>query len=190
MKQVITPQAFTKLLERLGDDRDISGEKYENLRNVLTRFFEWRGAPFPDERTDETLDRVARKLDEGVEIRNLKAYCHEVARLVYLESLRSGDAKRTQLDGEHLDGVEHSARDGSDEKEMWLSCLDECLDKLDTDSRELITEYYRDGESVRIDHRKALAARFGLRRDALANRAQRIRTKLEECVRRCIRQKC
>jgi len=50
-------------------------------------------------------------------------------------------------------------------------------------------EYYCDEKRVQIDRRKDLAARLGLRRDALANRAQRLRDKLEQCVTRCLKKK-
>ena len=50
------------------------------------------------------------------------------------------------------------------------------------ESADLILEYYRYEKRAQIDQRKALAERFGLRRDALANRAQRLRDKLEQCV--------
>jgi hypothetical protein len=46
-------------------------------------------------------------------------------------------------------------------------------------------EYYHDEKRDRIDRRKALAERLGLRRDALANRAQRVRDRLEQCVADC-----
>ena len=75
------------------------------------------------------------------------------------------------------------------EKELGLSCLDDCLGVLPSESRELIMGYYRDDRRSRIDYRKALAERLGLRRDALANRAQRVRDRLERCVTACLQQK-
>jgi DNA-directed RNA polymerase specialized sigma24 family protein len=75
------------------------------------------------------------------------------------------------------------------EKEDRLTCLDDCLNALQSDNRDLIMEYYLDEARGRIDRRKDLAARLGLRRDALANRAQRLRDKLEQCVTRCLRKK-
>jgi len=48
-------------------------------------------------------------------------------------------------------------------------------------------EYYVDEKRARMDRRRDLAARLGLRRDALANRAQRLRDKLEQCVTRCLK---
>ena len=79
MAAALTSEAFTKLLARLDPDRERAGEKYEDLRRTLIKFFEWRGAPFPEEQTDETFNRVARKLDEGIEIKNIGGYCYEVA---------------------------------------------------------------------------------------------------------------
>jgi hypothetical protein len=35
------------------------------LRRSLVRFFDWRGAPYPDEAVDESLDRLSRRLAEG-----------------------------------------------------------------------------------------------------------------------------
>lgn len=190
MEPGLTAKAFTRLLDRLGEDQEQAGEKYEDLRRTLIRFFEWRGAPFPEEHTDETFNRIARKLDEGVEIKNIGGYSHEVARLVCLESLRGHLSRREPLDEFKLEAT--AAPDTTDEtieKEQRLTCLDDCLRALPIESRELITEYYRDEKRGRIDGRQALAERFGLRREALANRAQRVRDKLEQCVTRCFRKK-
>ncbi len=189
MERELTAQAFIRLLERLGDDEDQAAKKYEDLRHTLIRSFEWRGAPFPEEHADETFNRLARKLDEGVEIRNIAVYSYEVARLVWLETLKGYHNRR-----EPLDEIEHEpiAPDTSGEvaeKEARLNCLDDCLDALPGENRDLIMEYYVDEKHGRIDRRRDLAERLGLRRDALANRAQRLRDKLEQCVTRCLRKK-
>jgi DNA-directed RNA polymerase specialized sigma24 family protein len=191
MQRELTTTAFTLLLDRLSEQGVAAGERYEDLRRTLTRFFEWRGAPVPEERTDETLDRIARKLSEGVEIKHVGGYAHEVARLVYLESVK----REKQNPHDQLDEIERTTAappdttDEQTEKEVRLNCLDQCLGALPAENRELITEYYRDDKRGRIDHRKALADRLGLRRDALANRVQRLRDKLEQCVTRCARKK-
>lgn len=184
----LTATAFTKLLERLGEDQEQAGNQYEDLRRTLIRFFQWRGAPFPEEHADESLNRVARKLDEGIDIKNVGGYCYEVARLVYLESLKGNDSRRAPLEEINLETPAPNP-DESAEREQRLTCLDHCLNTLPTDSHELITEYYSDEKRGKIDRRKALAERLGLRRDALANRAQRVRDKLEQCVIRCLKTK-
>src|SRR5438309_10230144 len=98
MNPGLTAEAFTKLLDCLNVDREQAGEKYEEMRRTLIRFFEWRGAPFPEEHTDETFNRVARRLDEGVEIKNVGGYCYEVARLVHLEAVKGRDSERWPLE--------------------------------------------------------------------------------------------
>jgi len=185
----LTADAFANLLDFLGADRERAGAKYEDLRRTLIRFFEWRGAPFPEDHTDETFNRVARKLAEGVKIKNIGGYCYEVARLVCLEAFKGHDSKRSPLEAINLEATISSTTDEALEKETRLSCLDDCLGGLAEESRELILQYYRDDSRTRIDHRKALAQRVGLRRDALANRAQRIRDRLEHCVIACVRKK-
>ncbi len=188
MQAGLTADIFAKLLARLDPDRERAGERYEDLRRTLTRFFEWRNAPFPEEQTDEVFNRIARKLFEGVEIRNIGSYCYEVARLVCLEALKGRDSKRASLDHSHDVAVVDRA-DEERENEIRLSCLEDCLDSLTIKSRELIVAYYQDNKRDRIERRKSLAASFGLQREALANRAQRLRDKLEQCVKSCLRRK-
>ena len=78
MERELTAQAFIRLLERLGDNEEQAAKKYEDLRHTLIRSFEWRGAPFPEEHADETFNRLARKLDEGVEILNINDYAQRL----------------------------------------------------------------------------------------------------------------
>ena len=188
MERELTSQAFIKLLERLGDNEEQAAQNYEDLRHTLIRSFEWRGAPFPEEHADETFNRLARKLDEGVEIRNINDYTYTVARLVWLEALKGPDKRGTPLDEIKHEPV---AADTGEvvKKEESLNCLDDCVDVLPGESRDLIIEYYIDEKRGRIDRRRELAERLGLRRDALANRAQRLRDKLEQCVTRCLKKK-
>jgi DNA-directed RNA polymerase specialized sigma24 family protein len=190
MKAALTQESFAALLLFLDADRERAGEKYEELRRTLIRFFEWRGAPFSEEHADETLNRVARKLGDGVEIRNLSGYCYEVARLVFLETMKAVDSRTESLDSAESDLVAPS--DPSDEykkKELRLTCLEDCLRALPNESAELVLEYYCYEESGQIERRRALAERFGLRREALANRVQRLRDRLEHCVSVCFRRK-
>jgi DNA-directed RNA polymerase specialized sigma24 family protein len=187
MDSALSPTAFDDLLYRLDADRDRAGEKYLELRTALTRFFEWRNAPFSEEQADEVLNRVARKLSEGVQVRNLLSYCYEVARLVCLEALKGHDNKREPLDATHKHIAVADTID--EEHELRLSCLEDCLNALPPESRTLIVAYYQDDKRERIERRKRLAVTLGLPRLALANRAQRIRDKLDQCVKRCLRRK-
>jgi len=189
MASALTSEAFAKFLACLDADGERAGEKYEDLRRTLIKFFEWRGAPFPEEQTDETFNRVARKLNEGIEIKNVGGYCYEVARLVCLEALKGNDRRRDPLGTNYPDTAGADAADSALERERLLDCLERCLNRLPAESRALIVEYYRDEKRDRIERRKALAEALGLRREALANRAQRLRDKLEQCVTRCFNEK-
>ena len=181
----LTADAFGKLLLTLDLDTDRAGQKYEDLRRVLTRFFEWRGTPFPEEHTDETFNRVAIRIAGGVDVKNIGGYCYEVARLVCFEALKSNDLKTVSIEGMRLElQIEH--HEVSEELPAQLACLDDCLKALPRESRELILEYYAEGKGSHVQLRKALAQRLGLQRDALANRAQRLRDKLQQCVKSCL----
>jgi hypothetical protein len=186
MASGLSQQSFTRLLAALDPDRARAGARYEDLRRTLVRFFEWRGAPFPEQHADETFDRVARRLDEGLEIGNIGGYCYNVARLILLETRKSNDARRVPIDSVSLAAPERVA--DADDRERRLACLDRCLRALPHDGRELILDYYRLERRDRIDARRALAVRLGIRPEALANRALRLRDKLEHCVSQCLQQ--
>ena len=187
----LTEEAFAHLLKQLDDDRERAGEKYEDLRRMLLRFFEWRSASFVEERTDETLNRLARRLSEGVGVSDLRSYAMQIARLVLLESFKGPDARRTEWEAlPHEPAIDpHRERFEHQIAEQNGRCLMQCLQQLSDDSRQLILAYYQHSGRAQIEHRAALAARLGLRRDALANRTQRLRDKLAECVMRCTNKK-
>jgi DNA-directed RNA polymerase specialized sigma24 family protein len=187
MREALSEATFDRLLAALDPERERAAERYEDLRRTLVRFFEWRGAPFPHEHADETFDRVARRLAEGVAVANVGGYTYTVAKLVLLESRKSAANRRVQVETEAL-AAPQAAPLGLDggEQEARLECLDRCLTTLAADSRTLIVEYYRDDKRARIETRRALAARLGINAEALANRAQRLRDKLQACVRACL----
>ena len=183
----LTADTFSQLLLRLNSDGVRAGDEYEELRRKLIRFFEWRNAPFPEEHADEVFNRLARRLAEGVTVQNVATYCYEIARLVLLETLKGSDSRRASLEDVSVAVAETD--DQAVQKEIRLTCLDDCLQTLPENGRDLIVEYYRDDRRDRIERRKGLAARLGLQREALANRAQRLRDKLERCVTQCVAKK-
>ena len=185
MSTGLNEQAFARLLAVLDPDRARAGERYEDLRRTLVRFFEWRGAPFPEDHADEAFDRVARRLDEGIDVKNIGGYCYNVARLILLETRKGSDARRVPIDAITVTAAQPSA--DAEDRERRLACLDRCLRALPGDGRQLILEYYRLERRERIDARRALAERLGIRPEALANRALRLRDKLEHCVAQCFR---
>src|SRR5262249_57068353 len=95
----LSAEALGRFLAGLDPDSDRAGEKYESLRLTLIKFFDWRGANFPEDLTDETINRVIRKIDEGETIRDIPTYCHGVARLVLLEKLKGPESRRADFEG-------------------------------------------------------------------------------------------
>ena len=178
----LTEEAFATFLARLDADKERAGEKYELLRLKLLKFFDWRGAHFPEECVDETFNRVVRKVDCGEVISDIATYCHGVARMILLETLRHPDQQRVSLaELREVPALSPSHED----TDLRGQCLEHCLDDLDAETRRLIVEYYQDERRSKIENRLLLAKNLGIPIHALRSRAQRVRAKLEKCVNRC-----
>jgi RNA polymerase sigma factor (sigma-70 family) len=182
----LSAEALAGFLACLDPDSDRAGEKYESLRLTLMKFFDWRGAHFPEECADETINRVIRKIAEGQTVRDIPTYCHGVARLVLLESLKGPESKRT--DFEELPPAALVAHE-PEERDERQDCFEQCLKELPVENRRLILQYYLDEKRDKINRRLEMAERLGVPLNALRSRAQRIRNRLEECVNGCLKKK-
>jgi RNA polymerase sigma factor (sigma-70 family) len=188
------PETFRRFLSWLDEGVDTGGEEYLEMRRRLARYFERRNCLSPDDLADETLNRVARKLEEKGEIVGASPahYCYIVAKFVLLEFVRRADGNLTSLDDNPVAsrvvaGLAIPPRPEQDTvaRERLFTCLEQCLGKLPPDDREMILEYYRGEQRAKIERRSELAARLGLTPNALSIRACRIRGKLEICVSAC-----
>jgi DNA-directed RNA polymerase specialized sigma24 family protein len=182
----MTQEAFDRLLASLDPDREQAGQKYVRLRLKLVKYFEWRGAAFPDREADVTMNRVARRIEEGQDVHSFNAYCYGVARLVLSEVLRSQQKEREAFECAPPPEVQETEADL--DAEARRTCLDRCLQALPEESRDLIVWYYDDEKGRKVERRKHLAARLGIPLNALRIRAHRIRVSLEACVRECVGQ--
>jgi len=191
----LTQSAFCNLLEWLDEGTDSSGEKYLEIRRRLVAYFDRKDCFAPDELADETLNRVARRLAEEGEITDTTPahYCYIVAKFVFLEYLRRTERSQVRLDeigASAQPSLNPSATDESSEEarrqEKRLDCLERCLGKLDTESRELIIRYYQGEQRAKIENRRALAEALGITVNALSVRACRLRDRLETCVGKCL----
>lgn len=179
----LSREALEQLLALLDSDRDRAARKYHHLRRRLTRLFEWRGARFPEDLTDETVSRVARRLADGVEIRSddpFRYFCG-VAHLVFKEVLR--ERKRERALHDPANWPQRPEEEDEPENERMTTLL-ECLDRLTPDHRELILDYHEGERRERIENRRKIAKRLNIPLNALRIRVHRIRTKLERCVAR------
>ena len=155
------------------------------MRVRLVRYFDWRSCLSPEDLADETVNRVAQKIDEGHDITNLSAYFFSVARLIVMEALRRG---RAAVSLDEVPEMSAGQPFEDEHKEARLRCLDNCLNELPVESRTLILKYHYEERRAKIDNRKQLADGLGIPLNALRIRAHRIRAALEKCVRQCLTQ--
>ncbi len=182
MSQGLTPESFEALLAFLDPDRKRAGTMYESIRRRLIRLFEWRGFNNPEELADETFNRVARRLQEGVKVgsENPYGYFCGVAQLLCKETARRGARERGAIERWF---PEPPAGD-EPESDDRLACLHHCLGKLPEDQRLLVLRYHQADDHIRS--RQSLAKELGFPMNALRIRVHRIRKKLEECVKECL----
>jgi|SRR5689334_19786682 RNA polymerase sigma factor (sigma-70 family) len=184
----LTGEAFAKFLACLGAEPERAGERYEAVRLALVKFFDWQGALTPEDLADEVINRVARKIDEGDELRDVPTYCHGVARLVLLEHRKAVINRRAEV--EEIDSFaappETAETIGADERRDHL---ERCLGEMPVESRQLVLRYYQDERRQKIDVRAALARQLGIPLNALRSRVQRIRDRLEQCIKRRLAKK-
>lgn len=166
-------EALDGLLRALGSDRDAASLKYELLRRKLIDLFAWERSETPEELADETLNRLAKRLADGVvlDLEAIDRYTFGIARLLMHEERRKRYARDVALAD-----VRRRHAPLAEESETFRSLM-HCLDALPTESRELVERYY--GED-----RARLAQNLGISLNALRNRAMRIRDQLFSCVTR------
>jgi DNA-directed RNA polymerase specialized sigma24 family protein len=185
----LNPGAFERLLNWLDEGASSNGERYLEMRRRLAGYFERKNSSMPDELADETLNRVARRLEEEgtIKIDIPAKYCYIVARLIFLEHLRT-HAREQGMRAEIREKppAEEKNQTSREIEERMLNCLEQCAGKLDSANKKLIFSYYVGQERVKIDNRRALAKALGITINALSIRACRIREKLELCVRQCV----
>ena len=178
-KWSLTQAAFDGLLACLDSNRDIAAHRYLRMRRDLVRLFEWRGCYTPDDYADETINRCARKIEQGEEIRDLAMYSIGVARMLLREMCRDRSRQARSLDEipelcawpEIRSDLEHG-----------VEALRLSLEQLSHDDRFLILNYYKGDKSDKIKTRKMLSELFGIGTSALRMRALRIREKLRRCT--------
>jgi hypothetical protein len=174
----LSQEALARLLEALDPDRQRAALQYEALRRRTDALFRFWGCPTSAELADRTLDRVAVKLLEGaiVPASSLAAYVRGVARLIFHESVREREQQARAMEQAAV------VVESDDDREHALSTLDECLQTLHADERNLILDYYGAQGGRTIELRRRLAAKLDITVTALRIRAHRLRQRLEACV--------
>lgn len=173
------------LLTQLHPDRDQAAEMYETIRRKLIRLFEWRSCGFPEDLADETINRAARRMAEGVELHSSDPYGYfcGIAHLLYKENLRR--AVREQRAFESGEWPPVNLEEDDEPSDRRLECLRRCLSLLPPDQRDLVLRYHQGENNIR--NRKTLSEQMGIPMNALRIRVHRVRRKLEDCVQDCLK---
>lgn len=179
-RSILTPAAFDELLLLLDQDRGQAGQKYEQIRRSLMLFFRSRGSLTPEDLADETIDRGARRISEGVEVYTSDPflYFYGIALRVLQEQHRK-PLLRQPFPPEPIN---------PEERERKLQCMEECLAKLDAQTRDWLTQYVQGDYRARTEQRTKMAENMGVSLNTLRIRVHRIREQLEQCVKRCVEQ--
>jgi len=176
----LTQATLDRLLIWLDPDRDRAGAKYEEIRFRLIRLFICRGCTEAEDLADETINRVTSKLCQVADgyQGDPALFFYGVAKKIYLEYAR----KKTKPVG-----TMPADEPGGSEQEY--ECLDECMQALPPDQRDLVLQYYQKDRRAKIDNRKQLALSLGIAINALRIRAHRIKSALQRCVEKCLTEK-
>lgn len=184
----LTPENFENLLVRLSEDRDQAGVVYEEIRRGLIRFFRIRGCAGQEDLADETINRVARRIEEFTpdESFELIKFCYGFARNIYLEYI----AQRRELEfNPDLDYLEPERFADVEEKNEHYKCLEHCLGKIPEDKRQIVIRYYSADKIDKIKLRQKMAEELNLTTRNLHTKVYRMRDKLKKCIKNCLDEK-
>lgn len=177
---ILDHPAFDNLLQWLDGDPDRASRKYEEIRRKLLKFFVHRGCVAPEEQVDRVIDRVARRLTEGIEIYAVNPYHYftGVARNVFLEYLRQ--RRKTQE-------IVATASEDAASAHRRLACMERCWSLVPPNTREMMIAYCTVATTTKKRQREALAARLGLSLSNLRIRVHRVRQYLDRSVAVCLK---
>ena len=185
----IPPESFDEILAWFNPDRDVAASIYLELRESLAKLFAVNHCSDPQWLTDETFDRVAKKVREVRQnyAGDPRFYFYGIARNLIKEESKKIKryASLNDIDppAKAIDETEHESAEMRDE------CLLFCLKRLGAEKRNLIRSYYAKEKQAKIDHRAELAKQLGMKVETLRVNVHRIRNTLEECIGRCLDRK-
>jgi len=184
----ISTEALDEILAWLNSDRGIAVNMYVQLRHDLEHLFSLRGCADPEELTDEVLDRVARKVHE---VRptfkgDARHYFHAVAKNVAKEDFK---ARKRRVSLEDVEPLQPEINETDEEVAEVEECLQQCLQNLSREKKELILAYYAREKQAKIDYRNELAQQLGISVETLRVRVYRMRVQIGECINDCLSDK-
>jgi DNA-directed RNA polymerase specialized sigma24 family protein len=181
---VLTQESIDKLLAHLGEDHEMAGRAYQELRDKLIVYFECNRCTDSEELADVTLNRIARKLCEGENIHKPMLYALSVARFVLSEYWRRPEKSAVPLD-ESIQEFENNysayvekSRAQHEVEMRREECMRRCFMQLPDPQRKLLIDYYSCEKGTLVDHRRKMAERLRITPNALSIQVHRLRGKL------------
>ena len=172
-------QSLQALLQALSTGTDEPSAAYLKLRGTLIRFFQIKGEIEPESACDETIDRVALKLSQGIQIDDVTKYSFGVARFVFLERIRSAEKNRKAAQNFYEDRT----TDHEKEDSAGYSAERECFDSLTFGDQDLLRSYFIDLPHEKlVEHRDKLVRDLNISQNNLRLKIFRLRQRLEKCV--------
>lgn len=148
------------------NDRKSAEVRLLQLRDVLCRFFEWRGVRDPEDCVHVVFLRGMEKIKGGTPVyaKELGGFLYGIARMVLLEATRNDARDQPPVDPPEPPAYRPGPALNPLETRIYL---DECLSRLDKDERELLAAYAVGADPPR-----------GISQQAVRLRVHRIRKKL------------
>ena len=181
---------FNDLLNWFSSNQEEAGEKYEEIRNGLIRFFYFKGCTDAENLADEAINRVASKLpvlnlSENVKPINL---FYGFASKIYLEYVNRLKKQEIEFNTDLHSSIKTDEPMTESENKNY-KCLKQCLAKLSDEESNLVVEYYSLEKSEKIEHRRKLAETMQMKIGAIHVKIHRLRKILRKCIEKCVAEK-
>jgi DNA-directed RNA polymerase specialized sigma24 family protein len=176
----LTPEKFDSLLQWLDANRDAAGRKYVTIQVGLVRIFSLKGFSDAESLADETINRVADRLEEiaPTYTGNPANYFRGVARNIILEA-----GRRREVATDEPPERPVKVSEVGDE----YNCLLKCLRFFPADKRDMVLDYHAYEGSDKISNHQTMADELGISVSNLRVRVHRAKVQLEACVRECMK---
>ncbi len=186
----LSDEDFNILLNWFSANSDEAGEIYKKIHSGLERFFRFRGCADCITLADETINRVAIRLDTLTidEDTKITSIFYGFALNVFKEYLRDDLSNAVELTWNIISGSNQDDAN-KNEKNLKFDCLDVCLDKLKAKERKLIKKYYSKEKAEKIILRKKMSEELGITQTALHVRIYRLKEALNKCIQREMKKK-
>ena len=184
--QILTQQEFDDLLNWLSADREKAGEIYLSVSDGLTRYFRINGCSDSQSLVDETINRVARKINT-IDISDgykLITVFYGFAKNVYFEYLAQARRSPLTLDLERLPPYASPKTEG--DSDPRFNCLDHCVNGLQEKESQLVMAYFEKDRGEKVEARRELAQRLNISIGNLHLRIHRLKDTLRACLEDCL----